>query len=302
METNQTAMRKPSIPSVYWKLTKPRLWVMLTYTAGIGFLASLKVQSAPVLDGVLAIVAVAFATSGANAITSFFDRDIDSIMNRTKHRPIPSGRIKPPEHALHFGLILISISLIILFAALKFVAAIIGIIGLVDNIIVYSIWLKRRSPLNVILGGFSGGAPILVGWSVNANILSPIPFLMAAMVVLWIPSHIWSLALKWRDDYSRAGIPMLTAVIDLKNAIRCVASTSILIVIFSVILIIIGPFGVVYALIATITGSILLALTFWLIIRPSSRAAFILFKYTSPYLALLLAAMIFNFALENFNI
>jgi protoheme IX farnesyltransferase len=275
----------------YWQVTKPRLWVMLTYTAGIGFLASLKVQPAPIFDGMLAIVAVALGTSGADSITCYLDRDVDSIMERTMHRPIPTGRIAPPSRALEFGAALASMSLLILVLAGKYIAAFIGFLGLVDNVLVYSAWLKRRSPLNVILGGFSGGAPVIVGWTVNASI-SLVPVLMAALVVLWIPSHIWSLALRWREDYSKAGIPMLTAVVDVRKAVMCVASTSVLMVIFSCLLALVGPFSLFYLLVAVVTGAGLVALTAWMSISPRSSAPFILFKYTSPYLAVLLAAMV----------
>ena len=284
---------KGSSFAAYWQVTKPRLWIMLTYTSAIGFLASLKVQPSSLYVGFLAVAATALGTSGANVITSYLDRDIDGIMRRTDHRPIPSGRIDPPTKALQFGIVLVIASLALLIAAAKYAAAFIGFLGLFDNIIVYSAWLKRRSPLNIILGGFSGGAPVMVGWCVNANPLSPIPLLMAAVVVLWIPSHIWSLALRYRDDYSRAGVPMLPVVVSPKTAIRCVASTSVLMFMFSITLAFIGPFGWVYFAVAGVSGTVLLLLTAWMILKPVGEVAFVLFKYTSPYLALILAAMAF---------
>jgi len=264
---------------------------MLTYTTGIGFLASTKIHPGTVSDGILAVVAAGIGTAGANAITCYLDRDIDSIMERTMHRPIPTGRIAPPSRALEFGAALAALSLLILVLAEKYVAAMFGLFGLADNVLVYSVWLKRRSPLNIILGGFSGGAPVVVGWTVNAG-LSLTPILMAALVVLWIPSHIWSLALKWRDDYYKAGIPMLTAVVDIKKAVLCVASTSILMVFFSCALVLIGPFGWPYLVVAGATGAVLLTMTSWMTVKPRGRAPFALFKYTSPYLAILLAAMV----------
>ena len=291
MSAAQSTGRTHSKLVAYWQLTKPRLWIMLTYTAGIGFLASLKVQAGSLQDGVIAVIASALGTAGANVLTCYLDRDVDSIMQRTKHRPIPTGRILPPERALDFGAALAAFSLLILVLAGKYLAAVFGLLGLVDNVIVYSVWLKRRSPLNVILGGFSGGVPVIVGWTVNAE-LSLTPILMAALVVLWIPSHIWSLALRWRDDYSAAGIPMLTAVIDVRKAVLCVASTSILMAVFSCALVFVGPFGWLYLAVAALTGSVLLALTFWMVLYPRGRAPFILFKYTSPYLAILLTAAI----------
>ncbi len=274
----------------YWRLTKPRLWLMLTYTAGIGFLASLKVQSGHWEDGLLAIVACGLGTSGANVITCYLDKDVDSIMERTRKRPIPSGHIRPPSKALHFGIILAVSSIILLLTFSKFTAVMVGLFGLFDNVIVYSVWLKRRSPLNIILGGFSGGAPVVVGWSVNASILHPVPIIMAAIIVLWIPSHIWSLAFKWREDYSKAGIPMLTAVIDQRKAVLCVASTSILIFLFSLSLAFLSSFGIYYLAVAVIAGSMLIVLTAWMVVKPQGSGSGVLFRFTSPYLAILLAA------------
>jgi len=276
----------------YWQLTKPRLWIMLTYTAGIGFLASLKVHGASWVSGLVIVTAVALGTSGANVVTCFIDRDIDSIMERTKKRPLPSGQVAPPSKALTLGLVLIASSLALLLLFSMFASAAIGIFGMVDNIAVYSAWLKRKSPLNIILGGFSGGAPVVAGWAANSNPISPVPLLMAAVVVLWIPSHIWSLALRWRDDYGKAGVPMLTVVIHPKNAIRCVASTSVLMFVFSLLLFVYGPFGWIYLGIAVVAGSVLLMLTLRMIMAPDGEAPFVLFKYTSPYLALILAAMV----------
>lgn len=276
----------------YWKLTKPRLWLMLTYTAGIGFLASLKVHPGSWQDGLLAIVAAGLGTSGANVITCYLDRDVDSIMERTRNRPLPAGRVHPPVRALQFGIFLAVSSIVLLLVLSKFTAMLIGLFGLVDNVIVYSVWLKRRSPLNIILGGFSGGAPLVVGWSINGSIFSPTPIILAAIIVLWIPSHIWSLAFRWREDYSKAGIPMLTAVIDHRKAILCVASTSIMIFLFSLSLVFIAPFGLVYLAVAVIAGTVLVGLTAWMVARPQGRGPGILFKYTSPYLAILLAAAV----------
>jgi len=276
----------------YWQLTKPRLWIMLTYTAGIGFLASLKVQTASWVSGLVIVTAVALGTSGANVVTCFIDRDIDSIMERTKKRPLPSGLVAPPSKALTLGLILMASSLALLFLFSMFASAAIGIFGMVDNIAVYSAWLKRKSPLNIILGGFSGGAPVVAGWAANSNPISPVPILMAAVVVLWIPSHIWSLALRWRDDYAKAGVPMLTVVVHPKNAMRCVASTSVLMFVFSLLLFVYGPFGLLYLGIAVVAGSVLLILTLRMVLAPDGEAPFILFKFTSPYLALILTAMV----------
>lgn len=157
---NRTTTRW-STALAYWQLTKPRLWVMLTYTAAIGFLASLKVQSASWISGVVVVGAVALGTSGANAITCYVDREVDSIMDRTKSRPLPSGRVAPPSKSLLFGLVLVAASLLLLFSFSMCASAVIGIFGMADNILVYSAWLKRRSRRTSSLGG-SRAAPQLL--------------------------------------------------------------------------------------------------------------------------------------------
>ena len=193
----------------YYELTKPKIWYLLVFTAFAAALtASLlfDVYVSP-LTWVLIIGGVAAGSAAADTLTSFNDRDIDAVMDRTKGRPIPSGRISP-KNALMFGLILTVISLVFAWL-INIWAFALMVFGLFDNIIVYSKWLKRRSQTNIILGGFSGGAPALIGYVAVTTQNIEIGLVMAGLVFLWIPTHIWSLALHVKNDYARAGIPML---------------------------------------------------------------------------------------------
>src|SRR6202007_1412912 len=131
-------------------------------------------------------------------------RDIDGIMTRTHNRPIPSGRIRA-RNALVFGLVTSVLSVVLALWFNSLAALLMGI-GLIDNVVVYSLWLKRRSWLNIILGGISGGMPVLVGYAAVAGTVSPIALFMSALVVVWIPTHIWSLAIRCREDYEKANI------------------------------------------------------------------------------------------------
>jgi heme o synthase len=277
----------------YYELTKPKIWYLLVFTAFASALTAsflFNIPTNPVMWTLL-IVGVAAGSAAADTLTGYNDRDIDAIMDRTKARPIPSGRISP-RNAFVFGIILTAISLacswflnIYAFALMAF--------GLFDNIIVYSKWLKRTSQTNIILGGFSGGAPAMIGYvSVTTQSLE-IGIIMAALVFLWIPTHIWSLALHSKKDYAKAGIPMLPVVQGEKKSVRIIAATTILMVLFSIFPFFLNKFGMVYVLTAIIFGVAMFALSLWLLIRPSEKTAWTVFKFSSPYLtAIFMAFMI----------
>jgi protoheme IX farnesyltransferase len=164
--------------------------------------------------------------------------------------------------------------------------------GLFDNIIVYSKWLKRSSRTNIILGGFSGGIPALIGYVAITTQNIEIGLIMASLVFLWIPPHIWSLALHARKDYRKAGVPMLPVVSDEKNSVRIIAVTTLIMVLFSILPFSFNHFGQIYLITASISGAIILALSIWLMLKPNERGSWIVFKFSSPYLATLFIALI----------
>jgi len=169
-------------------------------------------------------------------------------------------------------------------------------LGVLDNVIVYSLLLKRRSPLNIILGGISGGLPVMFGWSAVANSFALLPVLLAALVVLWIPGHIWSLAIFTKKDYERARVPMLPVVTNMTTALRCIVSTVVLMVPFSLWIFFEGAFGLVYLSVAVSLGLAVLYINFKLFLHPDDRIAYQAFKISSPYLfALFLAMMVDSF-------
>jgi len=276
----------------YYEVTKPRVWYLLVFTALGGYVVAAGGSIDPYLF-MLTIVAVTLGSAGANTITCYIDRDIDAVMNRTRLRPIPSRRIYPAEKALYYGLTLaiLSVALAMLINPL---ATLLMVFGLVDNIVIYSKVLKRRNPISIILGGFSGGAPTLIGYAAVKNTIDLTSLLMAALVVLWIPGHIWTLALYARDDYARARVPMLPVVVEERVAVRCIASTSILMVAFSLGIYFVGAFGAIYLTAAAILGAVVLAVNFWLVVKPSKERAWVGFKLSSPYLALIFLAMMLD--------
>lgn len=280
----------------YYELTKPKIWYLLVFTAfGAALTASLlfKIEVTP-LQWFLLLTGVAAGSAAADTITGYNDRDIDAIMERTKTRPIPSGRISP-RNALIFGLILTTVSLVCAWL-INYVALGLMAFGLFDNIIVYSKWLKRRSQANIILGGFSGAAPALIGYVAVTTQNIEIGLVMAALVFFWIPTHIWSLALHVKKDYTKARVPMLPVVADERTSVRVIAITTLLMVVFSIVPFFLNQFGLIYLITATVFGIVMILLSTWLMVRPSERASWMVFKFSSPYLTALFIAFILDAA------
>ena len=277
----------------YYELTKPKIWYLLVFTAfGSALTASFlfDMQLSP-LTWILLLAGVAAGSAAADTLTGYNDRDIDAIMDRTKDRPIPSGRISP-KNALVFGLALTAIALIFSWF-INIWAFLLMLFGLFDNIIVYSKWLKRRSQLNIILGGFSGGAPALIGYVTVTTQNIEIGLIMAALVFLWIPTHIWSLALHVRKDYQKAKIPMLPVVSEEKKSVRIIAGTTLLMVLSSMLPFFFNQFGQIYLITVSLSGAIMMGLSLWLLLKPTEKASWTVFKFSSPYLtAVFIAFMV----------
>ena len=276
----------------YLELTKPKIWYLLVFTAfGAALSASFLFDiSITLLTWTLLLAGVAAGSAAADTLTGYNDRDIDAIMERTKNRPIPSGRISP-RNALIFGLVLAAISLICAWFINIWAFGLMAF-GLFDNILIYSKWLKRRSQSNIILGGFSGGAPALIGYIAVTTQNIEIGLVMAGLVFLWIPTHIWSLALHVKKDYTRAGVPMLPVVSSEKVSVRVIAGTTLLMVVFSVLPFFFNQFGIIYLVTASAFGIAMIALSVWLLVRPSEKASWTVFKFSSPYLTALFIAFI----------
>ena len=288
----------PLIPQVtvtdrlknYYELTKPKIWYLLVFTAfGSAITASYSTDTflSP-LQWVFLLVGIVTGSAAADALTGYNDRDIDAIMDRTKARPIPSGRISP-RNALIFGLLLASISLFCAWS-INYITLGLMAFGLFDNIIVYSKWLKRRSQTNIILGGFSGGVPALIGYVAVTTEHLEIGLAMAGLVFLWIPTHIWSLALHVRKDYTKAGVPMLPVVAGEKRSVQVIAGTTLMMVVFSIIPFFLNQFGLIYFITAISGGIIMIITSLWLLVKPSEKASWLLFKISSPYLTALFVA------------
>lgn len=297
---------------VYYELTKPKIWYLLVFTAFAAAITASNIYSIQISLSTWALMlfGVAAGSAAANTLTNYHDRDIDSIMERTKKRPIPSGRVTP-EKARDFGLVLAGISLACAFSISYTTSFWQGVLacsfmafGLADNIFVYSYLLKRRSWTNIILGGFSGGAPAMIGYvSVTTQGLWDLGLVMAALVFVWIPMHIWALTLHFKDDYNKVKVPMLTATRSEGTSARIIAGTTLMMVLFSIV-----PFflthedgtsviGPTYLYTAIASGILMIILSGWVIKKPTEHASWTLFKFSSPYLAVLFIALMVDSAL-----
>ena len=287
----------------YYEYTKPKIWYLLVFTSLTAtFVAgSLLSNGLSPIKWIITGLAITSGCAGCNALTNYIDRDIDAVMNRTRHRPIPSGRITPAA-GLRFGLALVAISTLLSFT-LNFLSVLWMALGVLDNVGVYSLLLKRRSALNILLGGFSGGLPVLFGWSAATpgpiGSISLLPVLMAGLVFLWIPIHIWFLAVTYRADYAKVGVPMLPVVIGSVPAIRLIVIFSMIFFPFSIGVYLFGHFGLVYGLVALLGGLVNLIGSVWVLYKPTETNAWKMFKISSPYLFLLFLAMIIDVALQS---
>ena len=289
----------------YYELTKPNVWWLLVFTAigamiragGVGEKFSIELEII-----ILVIIATTCGTAGAEAISNYIDRDIDALMNRTKKRPIPTGRIKA-TNSLIFGLILATLAIIFSFSIDSInnnrsipIVTFLMAFGLFDYVIVYSAYLKKRSFMNIILGGFSGAMPALIGYTAVSGVITTEGLLISALVFIWIPAHIWSLSLRFQEDYSKADIPMLPIIVSLKTSIRLIALSSIILIIFSLML---YEIGIIYSIAAIISGAIVLFASIRLLLEPTKERAWTLFKISSPYLAILFIAMILDVIINS---
>lgn len=283
---------------VYYSVTKPRVWYLLAYTAFGGYIAG-SGTSVNLVKALVATVSVILASAGSEAIANFIEKDIDALMERTRNRPLPSGKIKPEWKALVLGFILTGLGVYAAYL-INLLALIFIIVGVTDYLVVYVMLSKKKTPLNIILGSVAGGAPTMVGYVSAANEITLDSIILAGIVVLWIPSHIWSLALRYKEDYMKAGIPMLPVVISEDKAIRCISSTAILLIVFSISIHFINPvkYGYIYLTLVTVSGLILLYLALKLMYKPSRKLAWKMFKYTSPHLAIIFTSIIIESILK----
>ena len=271
----------------YFELLKPRVMSLAIFTAIIGLL--LTPNNIHPFLAIFSIVAIGAGAGAAGAINMWYDRDLDLIMDRPKSRPIPSGRVKP-EEALTLGIVLSIFSIILLFVASNYIAALFLFISIMFYIFIYTVWLKRNTSQNIVIGGAAGALPPVIGWFAVSQDYSLFPVILFMIIFMWTPPHFWALSLYRSDDYQNAGIPMLPVVKGKKT-------TRVNIIMYSLSLIIVAPSPWYLGFLGNIYGliSIFLTIVFiyfsWNVYREKIGSEPMLFKYSILYLFLLFMIM-----------
>ncbi len=274
----------------YFHLTKPRvIELLLVTTLPAMILAEGEMPSIGLILSVL--VGGALAAGGANTINCWIERDRDQLMRRTAHRPLPHGDVKP-EGALVFGLVLEVLAFALLWSTVNLLSASLAVGAMLFYVFVYTIWLKPRSPQNIVIGGAAGAVPVLVGWAAVTGELAAPAWILFAIVFFWTPPHFWALSLKYFDDYQAAGIPMLPVAKGIPTAVRQIVVYSVIVVAITFTLpLTTDSVGAVYLVAAAVLGALFIAQAIRLARETTPAQAIRLFTYSNTYLALLFAAV-----------
>ncbi len=283
--------RRPFAATVgsYVRLTKPRVIELLLVTAVPPMV--LAYQGFPSI-GLIAAVVIggALAAGGANTINCWIERDRDQLMHRTSARPLPRGEIVP-SHALAFGIALNVVAFVLLAATANLLAASLTISATLFYVFVYTLWLKPRTPQNIVIGGAAGAVPALVGWAAVRNDLAAPAWLLFVVVFLWTPAHFWALALKYRDDYAAAGIPMLPVVRGIEVTARQIAAYAMVTVAATFALTLTGDVGRLYAISVLVLGIVFVTRAIALLRDPTPKRAIRFFAWSNVYLMLVFVAV-----------
>ena len=270
-----------------FEVSKPRIIILLVITAVTSMYAGSKFVG-PELSGYdifHIIIAGALASAGSSALNHFYDRDIDSKMERTSKRPIPSGRIHS-RTVLIYGLSVSIVSVVYAAFTLNYVCTFFIALGIFFYVIIYTVWLKRRNPSNIVIGGFAGSAASMAGWAGATGSIDILGFLIGFLVFVWTPSHFWCLAMKIRDDYAEANVPMLPVLIGMERTSKYILANTIILIPYSLMLYAFGM-GIIYTIIAAVAGGLMLVYHYKLTQTPTSDFAWKAYKVTAPYLTII---------------
>jgi len=284
--------------SDYLQLTKPKVQSLLIFTT----VATMYVAGDPSLELVaLTCLGGYLSAGGAGAVNHWYDRDIDAGMKRTADRPVPSGRVAP-NAALIYGLVLVALAMVVLTVGVNPLAAALSLSGFLGYTLVYTVWLKRTTPQNIVIGGAAGALPPVIGWAAVTGDVGLPALLLFALVFYWTPPHFWALSLRIAKDYAAAGVPMLPVVRGVAETTRQIGLYTILLVAISLVLFAVARMGLIYLVAAVVLGAIFLwqAYKLWRIgtsaevaATPSASTpgAIALYRYSISYLSLLFLAV-----------
>lgn len=297
MPSNSIPINYRNLASHLIEVSKPSIIYLLDFVAISALLiASLgEYTTNPISFNIVAglLIAGTLSSAGSAALNCYLDRDIDIKMERTKNRASATGQLSP-NITLIYGIIMITIAAIVSTVFLNLLTTGMILLGSFFYVFIYTIWLKRRTTWNIVIGGFAGSAAAFAGWTAITGQLNLIAILMGTLVFIWTPSHFWALALLKDDDYTEAGIPMLPVVVGKVKAARYTIINTLLLIPFSLVFVLLG-FGYVYLVISVIFGILLLYSNVKLLKNPADKKiALTAFKFSSPYLAIIFIALILD--------
>jgi len=281
----------------YVALTKPRIIELLLVTTVPTMIVAQRGLPPVWLIGAV-IAGGALAAGGANALNMVIDRDIDSVMRRTQDRPLVTGAISP-RNALVFAVALEVAAFVWLWLMVNLLSAVLAVSATLFYVFVYSLWLKRRSERNIVIGGAAGAVPVLVGWTAVTGRLDWAPLLLFAVIFYWTPPHFWALAIRYCSDYQAADVPMLPAVAGLRATARRIVAYTVVLVAFSLLLVPVAQMGVLYLVVAVVSGAGFGGLALDVLRRPDPTRSIRLFGWSNAYVMILFGAVAVDVLIRN---
>ncbi len=273
----------------YVALTKPRIIELLLVTT-LPTMVVAQGGMPPIWLMVVTLIGGALAAGGANALNMVIDRDIDSVMHRTRNRPLVTGAVQPAQ-ALVFALTLEAGAFLLLWSSVNPLSAVLAVSATAFYVFVYTLWLKRTSTSNIVIGGAAGAVPVLVGWAAVQDALGWAPLVLFAVIFMWTPPHFWALAVRYRDDYAAADVPMLPAVASLHTTAVRILVYSLILWALTLVFAPVAGMGALYLVAALVLGGLFNWYAVELLRAPSPERAMRLFTWSITYISLLFGAM-----------
>jgi len=274
----------------YVTLTKPKVQLLLLLTT----VTTMYVAGDPSVGLVLlTLLGGSLSAGGAGAVNHYYDRDIDAQMARTATRPVPAGRVRPGA-ALAYGFVLQALSFVLLATTVNLLAAFLALAGFLGYVLIYTMWLKRSTPQNIVIGGAAGAVPPLVGWAAVTGHVDPTAWYLFAIVFYWTPPHFWALSLLMKDEYERVGVPMMPVVHGEKETRRQIVLYTVLLGVLTLLPVVFGFFGAIYAVCAAGLGAAFITLAVRLQRRADRASALRTYLFSLGYLAALFAVMVLD--------
>jgi protoheme IX farnesyltransferase len=273
----------------YIALTKPRIIELLLVTTVPTMIVAEQGLPSPWLI-VATVVGGTLAAGGANAMNMYVDRDIDAVMKRTRNRPLVTGVIEPSS-ALVFAIAIEVVAFVWLWGFVNLLSAVLALAACLFYVFVYTIWLKRTSTSNIVIGGAAGAVPVLIGWSAVTNSVGWAPVVLFGVIFFWTPPHFWALAIRYRDDYAAADVPMLPAVTTVRKTGTQIVVYAAIVWALTLLLVPVASLGWIYGLAALALGGVFVGLSVRVLTTGSPSVAMRLFTYSITYVTLLFAAM-----------